>query len=154
MDIRRLRPFGGLYPRLRNIGDSKVRLHYSLECVDQNVSVQKIPEGTAYRRTLAEVSGIVFVDLVPVDRVASGEAVRRRRALGPPRGSPPRPPWHARRRAPPPFSAEQDPVEHPPHELGLSDPVIPRHSLQRPFVLLAYVQLLPHHAYTTYIVAR
>jgi hypothetical protein len=32
---------------------------------------------------LAEVSGIVFVDLVPVDRVASGEAVRRRRALGP-----------------------------------------------------------------------
>ncbi len=54
-----------------------------LEGVDENVSIQKILEGTAYLRTLAEVSGMVFVDLVPVDRVDPGEAVRRRRALGP-----------------------------------------------------------------------
>ena len=29
--------------------------------------------------------------------------------------------------------------------------MIPRHSLQRPFVLLAYVQLLPDHIYIIYI---
>ncbi len=55
----------------------------ALEGVDGDVIVQKILEGTAYRRTPAEVSGMVSVDLIPLDRVAFGKAVRRRRTLGP-----------------------------------------------------------------------
>ena len=46
---------------------------------------------------------------------------------------------------------EQQPVQHPPNQLGLGDPELPGPRLQRPLVLVAYVQLLPDHIYIIYI---
>jgi hypothetical protein len=46
---------------------------------------------------------------------------------------------------------KQQTVQHPPNQLGLGDPELPRPRPQCPLVLVAYVQLLPDHAYIMYI---
>jgi hypothetical protein len=46
---------------------------------------------------------------------------------------------------------KQQTVKHPPNQLCLRDPELPRSRLQCPLVLVAYVQLLPDHVYIMYI---
>src|SRR5215212_6430720 len=55
--------------------------------------------------------------------------------------------------SPPPtgLPVEQQTVEHPPNQVGLRDPEVPRRRLQRPLVFVAYVKLLPDHIHIMYI---
>ena len=51
----------------------------------------------------------------------------------------------------PTLPIEQQTIKHPPNQLGLGDPELLRPRLQRPLVLVAYVQLLSDHLYIIYI---
>jgi hypothetical protein len=51
----------------------------------------------------------------------------------------------------PSLPVKQQTVQHPPNQLGLGDPELPRSRLQCPLVLLACVQLIPDHTYIMYI---
>ena len=88
---------------------------------------------------------MILVELVSVEHIPSLEAVGLRQPVGlleetsqclrsafPGKPSPALP-------------LKQQTVKHPPKQLGLGDPELPRSRLQCPLVLLAYVQLLSDH---------
>ena len=83
----------------------------------------------------------VVVELVPVETVAFWEAVGLHQPVGllkeilqGLRGIRP---------TKPSLPVQQQTVQHPPDQLCLGDPELPRRRLQCPLVLVAYVQLLP-----------
>src|SRR5215204_4342593 len=96
-------------------------------------------------------SRAVLVELVPVEHIPFGEAVRLSQPVGllqetlqsVPSASPGKPS--------PTLPLKQHTVQHPPDQLCLRDPELPRSRLQGPLVLLAYVQLLSDHIYIIYI---
>src|SRR5829696_2934161 len=145
-------PGGPLFRRHRRAGAPPWHAHVSLvPCGPRHRRARWCPPHNEWP-SLKESSSAVLVELVSVEHIPSVEAVGLRQPVGlleetlqGLRSASPGKPS-------PTLPVKQQTVQHPPNQLGFGYPELPRPHLQRPLVLVAFVQLLPDHIYIIYII--